>query len=1288
MKRRKGILAIFAVIIMVEIAFGNVVISDSENEKDGDDAKNAGENVPDVGFSNSGATHTMHHIESFGDESDIEFAPGELIVKFKNSLTIENRKVSGGIVEVGFQSIDSLNREYNVTGIEKIFKNKAIQNLSNIYKLTLEKNSNILAVAREYEKDPHVEYAEPNYIYHTCVIPNDPDFDLQWALNQPSDHDIDAPEAWDIETGNKHVVIAIIDTGVDYNHPDLAGNIWINEDEIPDNGIDDDGNGYVDDIRGWDFVNTTASVWPGEDGTIRDNDPMDFHGHGTHCSGIAGAITNNSIGIAGVCWNCSIMAVRAGYKGSDGGGYLENDDSAAAIVYAVDNGANVISMSWGSYYSSNLIKNALDYAYNNGVVLVAAAGNDNVSTKHYPAGYDNVISVSATDSNGVKAIFSNYGSWIDVAAPGVNIYSTYLNGTYTSLSGTSMACPFVAGLAGLILSKNPSFSQEEVRTILRSTTDNISSSKYVGIGRINAYKAMLRNSTPIANLNSSLDDAVVNGTIDIVGTANGSTFASYTVYFGEGVYPTEWTEIEYSTIPITNGTLASWDTSREGVISLKLEVEDISGNISEDRVVITVNNVYIIRPIEKEVFGWGTVNITGRAAVTNFSYYKVEYRMQNETENWTLINYSINPIIDGVLANWNISSLTGGTYVIRLTVNNTDYETQESISVIIDKTLQVGWPKETGGRIISSPTFADLDGDGYLEVIVGSNDGKVYAWHYDGTLLDGWPKKIYDGGEDSFSPMTSSPAVGDIDEDGLPEVVFSCGEYGEAVIYAWNEDGSNVPGWPVQLNWKYYGCSSPVISDLNGDGALEVITAFNYYPKEGRVCVFNNTGSLLWEASMGERTYSTPSVGDIDGDGGKEVVCGCRNSKVYAWHCDGTNVTGWPQSADDAICDSPKLADLDGDGKQEVITRGFSEMYVWYGNGSRFPGWPQDFSGGHTNSAVGDIDKDGELEIVCADICWMHVWNSDGSYVNGWPQPIPLEEDCLVIPHWIGSGAILGDIDGDGDIEIIGSTCHSEGGGGRNGKLFAWHHNGTMVSGWPKLLSPHLGEDIYGEKLATAVRSTAALGDIDKDGDIEIGVGGEGCGKMYIWDLSGSYAPNNIEWPMFQHDPYHTGWYGFNLLPTVNFTYLPSLPTTADIIQFMDQSTDNDGTIVNWTWNFGDGNISYEKNPRHRYADDGTYNVTLTVTDNDGATNTIQKSITVLNAQPTAQFKYSPADLYTIQFTDLSYDNDGSIVNYTWNFGDGAISHEQNPQHQYADNGVYTVTLTVTDDDGATDSIS
>jgi subtilisin family serine protease len=398
--------------------------------------------------------------------------------------------------------------------------------------------------------DPNVEYAEPNYIYHTSATPNDSYFNQQWAHQN-----LQSEQAWDIETGQSNVVIAIVDSGVDWNHPDLAANIWDNTGEVID-GIDNDGNGYVDDVRGYDFVDTTMATYPGEDGTLRDNDPMDFHGHGTHCAGIAAAVTDNSLGVAGMSWNCSIMPVRAGYMTPTGGGTLESDDSAMAITYAADNNATIISMSWGGYGISSIIKDAIDYAYGRGIVLFAAAGNGNTYHKHYPATYNNVIAVAATDSADTKASFSNFSSWIDIAAPGVNVLSTLFDDNYASWSGTSMATPYAAGLAGLLLSKNPSFSNAEVLNILRSTCDPVISSEYIGLGRINAYKAFQRNSILSVNIDSSLEDANIVETLAIRGTAQGSNFEKYVVEVGSGAYPASWTKITESTSPVENGVLA------------------------------------------------------------------------------------------------------------------------------------------------------------------------------------------------------------------------------------------------------------------------------------------------------------------------------------------------------------------------------------------------------------------------------------------------------------------------------------------------------------------------------------------------------------------------------------------------------------------------------------------------------------------------------------------------------------------------------------------------------------
>ncbi|MBN1455867.1 MAG: S8 family serine peptidase [Methanomicrobia archaeon] len=526
-----------------------------------------------------------------------EFVPGEVIVKFKQHVRFTITQQSDGIVTTGIRSLDALNTRYNVMEQTNVFESAEkyvsaeIPDLTTIYVLTFPQDADILSIITEYQKDRNVEYAEPNYIRKASAIPNDPVYPGQWA------HQLMwSEQAWNITRGNNDVVIAIIDTGVDWNHPDLAANIWTNQGELPVNGIDDDGNGFIDDIRGWDFVDTDDLSCDDVDCSDRDNDPMDFDGHGTHCAGIAGAVTDNGIGVAGMAWNCSIMTVRAGYRAGTTA-YLEDLDIAAAIVYATDNGADVISMSFYAPAVSNVLQDAITYATangleyelgdasTNGIVFVAAAGNDNSDSITYPAGYDDVIAVAATNQSDGKTDFTSYGSWVDVAAPGFDILSTYFDDAYEVLCGTSMSTPYVAGLAGLILSKNPSFTPDEVTSILHSTTDPVTASEYIGIGRINAYKALQINSIPIATLDPSLDDAKVRGSIGIIGTAAGAHFQNYTVEYGVGIYPTSWTAITASTTPVINDTLATW-YAIPGTVSIRLRVTDTFGTTSEDRVVI------------------------------------------------------------------------------------------------------------------------------------------------------------------------------------------------------------------------------------------------------------------------------------------------------------------------------------------------------------------------------------------------------------------------------------------------------------------------------------------------------------------------------------------------------------------------------------------------------------------------------------------------------------------------------------------------------------------------------
>jgi len=618
---------------------------------------------------------------TFDYVENIEFASGEFIVKFKTESVVDIYESVNGLYITGIPSIDVLNEEHHVTFIERLFDYHESRFLYNIYKFSVPEDSDILSFVQDYSSDLNVVYVTPNHISYICVTPNDPDFYLQYALHNTGqtggtiDADIDAPEAWDIETGDESIVIAIHDTGVDWDHPDLEDNIWINSGEdlngngIVDpsdfNDIDDDGNGFIDDIRGWDFVDTTYPVYPGEDGTIRDNNPMDFHGHGTHCSGIASAATDNNIGIAGVCWDCIIMSIRVGYKAPSGNGLMWEDDCAAGLVYAADNGADVISMSWGDFLVDPLIQDAINYAYSQGVILVAAAGNYDTDAKLYPAGYDKVIAVAATDHNDSRAGFSNYGSWVDVAAPGVDIYSTLFNDTYESWSGTSMSTPTVAGLVGLILSKNPGFSQEEVRTIIRSTTDEVTSKQYIGTGRINAYLAIQRDSTPLAILDSELDDAFYYDEIYINGTANGATFVNYSVYYGVGVYPDGWTLIDMSSTPVTDGILTVWDPPSPeygGTYTIRLIVYDTAGQISEDRAVMILNQAPSAPDINGQVNGIVGVEYTYSFEATDPDgddlYYWILWGDGCPAVEW------IGPYASGEVVTQNHTFTTEGTFII------------------------------------------------------------------------------------------------------------------------------------------------------------------------------------------------------------------------------------------------------------------------------------------------------------------------------------------------------------------------------------------------------------------------------------------------------------------------------------------------------------------------------------------------------------------------------------------------------------------------------------------------
>jgi subtilisin family serine protease len=409
------------------------------------------------------------------------YLPGRVIVQFQEgaalpqtgSLSTSHTWLDATLAQAGLYELKQLH-----TALQHADDSNA-RALGRTWECFLSPDADVITLSRTIMQQPGITWAEPRWGRQTFGLrtPDDPFLPQQWHLDM-----LECETAWWwTAAASPDAVIGILDSGVDYEHPDLAPNIWINPGEDLNHngvidpsdwdGVDNEGNGKIDDFWGWDFVNIgQAYVWPGEDGEGEDNDPSDFLGHGTSCAGDASEVSDNTTGGAGVGWQARLMAVRVGGMSSQGQGLIYY--SSDGIVYAADAGADVISMSYGGG-SSYWEQQAINYAFGLGVVCVAAAGNESTSQTSFPAGYEHVIAVGATNSQDHMAGFSNYGAWVDVYAPGEAIFATTMNGGYGNASGTSMACPVTAGTAALLKALYPNLSSDQVSERLVSTCDII-----------------------------------------------------------------------------------------------------------------------------------------------------------------------------------------------------------------------------------------------------------------------------------------------------------------------------------------------------------------------------------------------------------------------------------------------------------------------------------------------------------------------------------------------------------------------------------------------------------------------------------------------------------------------------------------------------------------------------------------------------------------------------------------------------------------------------------------------
>jgi subtilisin family serine protease len=525
--------------------------------------------------------------------------------------------------------------------------------------------------------DPAVEFAEPNYVLTTQnhVVPNDPRFNQLWGLNNTAQPGADANvmEAWHTQTGGD-VVVAVIDSGLALSHREFTNNVWVNPNEIRNNGIDDDGNGYVDDWRGWDFVNN-------------DNYPLDDNDHGSHTSGTIAAQGDNGIGVVGVNWRAKIMPLK--FMNNFGRGTIAN--AIQAIEYAVANGAKISNHSWGGTGFSTALSNAIAAANRAGHLVVAAAGNSGNNSDNlpiYPAAYNlpNIISVAATDRNDRLATFSNFGARsVDLGAPGVDIVSTIRNSNYASFSGTSMATPHVTGAAALLLAQNPVLTAAQLKAAIMNSVDPIAAlnGRSVSGGRLNITQA-LAQIAPAVNID--------------VTPANGQLEIGQTLQFtaAGGTAPYSWSVDNPAVANINaNGVLTALNAG-----TVQVTATDANGDSgSSGNITITIP-VISVSPGNPSIAQGQTIQMAASGGNAPFS--------------WSVAN----PSVATISANGLLAGLAGGvTQVTATDANGISGSTQVTIT-----------------QLMVSPDTATLAVGQTLQFT--ATDGVVpYSWSVDNTAV-------------------------------------------------------------------------------------------------------------------------------------------------------------------------------------------------------------------------------------------------------------------------------------------------------------------------------------------------------------------------------------------------------------------------------------------------------------------------------------------------------------------------------------------------------------------------
>lgn len=936
----------------------------------------------------------------------------------KVAFTMDN-----GVVHTGLGSFDQLARQFRIVGLEQMYdyvkmsewNDKGIY-LQNTYRIMLESDANIDAATAALAKDSNLIYAELEGINRSKFVPNDP------MLAQQYTHAvIHSFEAWDYTQGTHDVLVAITDSGVKWNHPDLRANIWINPAESPGMTIDwnagtisggngedaGEGGAKIDDLLGWDFFGT---------GTVPDNNPYQNYAandHGTHVSGCVAAAANNGIGVVGTAPNVSLLCCKGASNTSPSTGISFAYDQ---IKYAAEMGAHIINASWGGVGTGTYPNSIINYATALGALVVAAAGNENMehntAYQDYPSDCTNALCVAATGQGDAKASFSDFGAPIDICAPGASILSTIIadNG-YAAYDGTSMASPVAAGVVALVKSLHPNMTPAQLMARIMATADNIDAQNpdYVGklgAGRINSYAATMYDKIPFM----TIDDIMlqeISGDGD--GVANPGELVQLKISLSNFLDPMSglaWMMADnvvvtmrcnYPGLTVID-SVATFGTMYAGTTLLNnsqpFKFQSVSTLPSEPipfEFLVTANpgaafpySKVIPKSVSLSLVQAGFPFSIG--AATNSSPILVDLNNDGQIESVFggasgsidilkkdgITHYPGFPVqtsstIMGSMAMGNINGDANREFVASLQNNNV---------ICVNDLGQTKWTVPAGGTLRNGPVIAKLTATSGSKVVSITQNGILNVFNGDGTSYPNFPVTI-------SGAYIAPVSIGDLNNDGIMDIVAV--SLTGALHVVNSATGQNLSGFPVTLQGG--GSQNAVtIANLDADTQPEMLVASS---NGGYLYAINHDGSTLYQKNIGTQIKTSPVVADVNNDGTKEIIVIANNGSIYVMNSEGNNLPNTPLNINTAVECTPVVARFDGGNNAGIIFGDANgKLHSVRIDGTESPNFPITLSGNlKISAALADIDADNDLDIVILNESGLYVIDIKRGYQSlPWPS--------------------------------------------------------------------------------------------------------------------------------------------------------------------------------------------------------------------------------------------------------------------------------------------------------------